>query len=91
MERIRSRGAVHRHLRQVEFEGPLPASGIELTLDGNAVGHVTSATEVDLGAGIRRLGMAMVKAEAEVRNIPLLYAAADGQGTARLLDAPPTF
>lgn len=91
VERIRSRGAVHRHLRQVEFEGPLPARGIELTMDGSAVGQVTSATEMDMGAAVRRFGIAMVKAEAEVRDIPLQYTAASGNGTARLLNAPPTF
>jgi folate-binding protein YgfZ len=91
VERIRSRGAVHRHLRQVEFDGPLPVPGTELTLDGNAIGNVTSATDVDLGEGARRIGLAMVKAEAEVRSAPLQYTAAEGQATARLLNEPPTF
>jgi folate-binding protein YgfZ len=30
VERIRSRGNVHRHLRPLELAGPVPASGAEL-------------------------------------------------------------
>ncbi|HEU5457926.1 MAG TPA: hypothetical protein VFU68_04860, partial [Terracidiphilus sp.] len=41
VERIRSRGNVHRHLRSLELEGPLPAHGTELTLQGAAAGHIT--------------------------------------------------
>ncbi len=32
VERIRSRGSVHRHLRQLELSGPVPAAGAELTI-----------------------------------------------------------
>ena len=40
VERIRSRGNVHRHLRPLELTGPVPASGAELTLeDGTAAGQ----------------------------------------------------
>ncbi len=33
VERIRSRGNVHRHLRPLELSGPVPAGGTELTLE----------------------------------------------------------
>ena len=33
VERIRSRGNVHRHLRPLELSGPVPAGGAELTLE----------------------------------------------------------
>jgi folate-binding protein YgfZ len=97
VERIRSRGNVHRHLRQLELDGPLPAAGTELTLDGAAVGHITSAAELPLASspqpasGPRRFALAMVRAEAEAANQPLSYAASPAAGTARLLAAPPTF
>lgn len=91
VERIRSRGNVHRHLRHLELEGPLPTAGTELTLDGAAVGAITSAAELPLASGPRRFALAMVRAEAELRNQPLVYAAAEASGTARLLAAPPTF
>jgi folate-binding protein YgfZ len=89
VERIRSRGNVHRHLRQVELEGPLPEPGAELTLDGKAVGQVTSAAELPLRAGPRRLALAMVRAEAETACDPLHYAAKEAAGIASLLERPP--
>jgi aminomethyltransferase len=90
VERIRSRGNVHRHLRHLELDGPPPPSGTELTLDGAAVGHITSAAELTLPSGLRRFALAMVRAEAEAANKPLNYDADDAAGTARLLTAPPT-
>ncbi len=91
VERIRSRGNVHRHLRQLEISGPLPALGMELTLEGeaNAVGTITSVAELPLAQGARRLALAMVRAEAEARNLPLTYATPEGSGMARILTAPP--
>ena len=89
VERIRSRGNVHRHLRQVEIEGPLPAPQTELTLDGGSVGAFTSSAELPLPTGARRFALAMLRAEAEVRNLPLVYTTAEGGGTARILAAPP--
>jgi folate-binding protein YgfZ len=90
VERIRSRGNVHRHLRQFELDGPPPPSGTELTLDGAAVGHITSSAELPLPTGPRRFAMAMVRAEAELANKPLNYLADEAAGTARLLAVPPT-
>ena len=91
VERIRSRGNVHRHLRHFELDGPLPAQGVELLLDGAAVGSITSATELPLSGGARRFALAMVRAEAEARNVPFAYATAQGAGTAHRLIAPPVF
>ena len=90
VERIRSRGNVHRHLRQIELDGPIPAAGTELTLDEAAVGHITSAAELPLTSGTRRFALGMVRAEAEAANRPLSYAAGEAAGTARLLAAAPT-
>ncbi|HKF47363.1 MAG TPA: hypothetical protein VKB38_08385 [Terracidiphilus sp.] len=89
VERIRSRGNVHRHLRQVELDGPIPDSGVELTLEGKAVGQVTSAAELPLRAGPRRFALAMVRSEAEAGREPLQYTAKEAAGVARLLDVPP--
>lgn len=90
VERIRSRGSVHRHLRQLELVGPLAPAGTTLTLDGAETGHITSVCELPLPSGLRRFALAMVRAEAETRNLPLNYAAAETAGTARLLAGPPT-
>ena len=91
VERIRSRGSVHRHLRQVELDGPLPAAGVDLMLEGASVGQITSAAELPLTAGARRFALAMLRAEAEVKNEPLSYTAEGGTGTARILAAVPSF
>lgn len=92
VERIRSRGNVHRHLRPVEFSGPVPESGAELKLaDGTAAGHITSAAELKLPAGPRGFALAMIRAEAEVKDQPFTYAAGTAEGTAHILTTPPKF
>ena len=89
VERIRSRGNVHRHLRSLELEGPLPEPGTKLTLDGADAGQITSAAEVPLSAGARRFAIGMIRAEAEARNVPLDYSTGEGGGKARILAGPP--
>jgi len=89
VERIRSRGSVHRHLRHLEITGPLPAAGAELTLDGKAAGNVTSAAELPLASDARTFALSMIRGEAEIRNQPLAYAAGEVTGVARLLATPP--
>jgi len=90
VERIRSRGSVHRHLRPLELSGPLPAAGAELTLEGGAVtGHITSAAELPLTAGRRAFALGMIRGEAEARNQPFTYTAGTAAATARILAAPP--
>jgi folate-binding protein YgfZ len=54
VERIRSRGSVHKHLRQLELDGPLPPAAAELTLDGGtAAGQIANAVELALPKGTR--------------------------------------
>jgi folate-binding protein YgfZ len=88
VERIRSRGNVHRHLRSLQLDGPLPASGTKLTLASAEAGHVTSAAELPLVQGIRIFAMGMIRAEAELRSLPLTYSAGETTGTARILESP---
>lgn len=90
VERIRSRGNVHRHLRPLELEGPVPPPGAELTMEeGKTAGAITSAAELHLASGSRTFALAMVRAEAEQRDQPLAYSGTSGNGTARILNAPP--
>ncbi|HEV2322727.1 MAG TPA: folate-binding protein [Terracidiphilus sp.] len=89
VERIRSRGNVHRHLRPMELAGGVAAAGTELTLEGAAAGQITSAAELKLAAGTRVFALGMLRAEAEARSQEFQYAAGDAAGTARILDAPP--
>jgi folate-binding protein YgfZ len=89
VERIRSRGNVHRHLRQVELMGPVPPAGTELSLGNTSAGNITSAAEFPLNDGNRCFAIAMVRADAEVKKQPLTYAAGSATFQAEILDAPP--
>jgi folate-binding protein YgfZ len=96
VERIRSRGSVHRHLRSLELDGPLPPSGLppsgtKLMLNGAEAGHVTSSAILPLGRGARVFAMGMIRGEAELGKLPLSYTAGEATGTARILTTPPAF
>jgi folate-binding protein YgfZ len=88
VERIRSRGNVHRHLRSLRLDGPLPESGAALTLQGAEAGTITSAAEIPLQTGVQRFAIAMVRAEAEAQNLPLNYTVGESGGTATITPAP---
>ncbi|HET6206968.1 MAG TPA: folate-binding protein [Terracidiphilus sp.] len=90
VERIRSRGNVHRHLRSFELDGPLPSSGTKLTLEGAEAGHITSAAVLPLSGATRVFALGVMRAEAEARNEPLNYEAEGTAGTARFSASPPT-
>ena len=85
VERIRSRGNVHRRLRSLELAGPTPEPGTRLTFDGADAGHITSATELPLPDGARRFAIGMIRVEAETRNLPLQYTVGETIGTATIL------
>jgi folate-binding protein YgfZ len=90
VERIRSRGSVHRHLRSLELFGAVPAAGAALTLEGGAVaGQITSAAELPLHTGSRVFALGMMRGEAEVGNPSFTYTTDAAIGTARILAAPP--
>jgi folate-binding protein YgfZ len=89
VERIRSRGNVHRHLRSLELDGALPDPGTKLALNGAEAGHITSATELPLASGTRLLALGMIRAEAEQRDLPLTYVAGEKTGTARVVTGAP--
>jgi folate-binding protein YgfZ len=90
VERIRSRGNVHRHLRPLEVTGSLPESGAELKLqDGSVAGHITSAVELSLPKGKRIFALGMVRAETEAASQSLNYASGAATGTAQILAEPP--
>jgi folate-binding protein YgfZ len=93
VERIRSRGNVHRHLRQLELDGPPAEAGTEVHFENaagvDAVGGVvTSAVELPLGTH-RRIALGMIRAEAELRGT-LTYTCGEARGTVRILATPPS-
>ena len=96
VERIRSRGQVHRHLRALELflddPAQLPAVGAELRIagapeDAKIAGTLTSVTALQLHGERRILAIGMIRAEAEVGAQPLVLLS----GTARILNSPPKF
>jgi folate-binding protein YgfZ len=92
VERIRSRGNVHRHLRPLELSGPVAAPGTELFQeDGTPAGNITSAAEVPLAAGTRVFALGVVRAEAERQSRPFTYTVGTTKGSGSILAEPPTF
>jgi len=94
VERVRSRGQVHRHLRALELtaepSAELPTAGAELRVSGSdpdakPAGSITSVAAVQLGGARRIFAIAMIRTEAEVGNLALQYPG----GVARILHAPP--
>jgi len=64
VERIRSRGQVHRTLQAFTLTGDLPAAGTALSLDGKPVGELTSIAAIPLDAGALPLGLGYIRREA---------------------------
>ena len=95
VERIRSRGNVHRHLRSLELDGPVPSAGAELMLGETQgkmqAGHITSAAALPLNGGSRVFALGMIRSEAEARKESLSYSANGTTGTAHILAEPPRF
>jgi aminomethyltransferase len=77
VERIRSRGNVHRTLRAFDLTGDLPAAHSVLEADGKAVGELTSVASVPLASGPRNLALGYIRREAleasQARNLPITY------------------
>jgi len=61
VERIRSRGAVHRHFTGFQTEGPAPAPGTKLQANGKDVGEITSVAALPTG---RTVALGYVRKEA---------------------------
>jgi len=90
VERIHSRGNVHRHLRPLELTGPVPEPGTELKLEnGTDAGHITSAAQIALPKATRVFALGRLKSEAESGHQKLSYTANSVQGTARILEEAP--
>jgi folate-binding protein YgfZ len=73
VERIRSRGNVHRTFHAFLLRGDLPLSGAALESDGKPVGEVTSAAAIPLASGSVQLALGYIRREALDRGLPLHY------------------
>jgi folate-binding protein YgfZ len=74
VERIRSRGNVHRTFSGFQLKGALPAAGSPLEADGKQVGELTSIAAIPLPDGETvQLGFGYVRREALDRGATLVY------------------
>jgi len=92
VERVRSRGNVHRALRQFAVENAPaslePGQTIELIAEGaerNPVGVLTSLAHFSLPAFTGALALGTIRSEAIEQRLPLRHSG----GAVRLLDQPP--
>jgi folate-binding protein YgfZ len=79
VERIHSRGQVHRTFARFELTGDLPTLPTPLTLDGKPVGELTSAALIPLASGPTLRALGYIRREAATAT--LTYPG----GTARVL------
>jgi aminomethyltransferase len=63
VERIRSRGNVHRKFTGFEVHGSLPAVGTKLQTNGRDVGEITSAASLPLGGAERLVALGYIRRE----------------------------
>ena len=64
VERIRSRGNVHRKFTGFEIPGELPALGAKVQLDGKDIGEITSTASLPLDASTRPVALGYIRREA---------------------------
>jgi folate-binding protein YgfZ len=64
VERIRSRGAVHRQFMAFTLDGPLPEPGSKIQAGGKEVGEITSSAILPLPAGDRAAALGYLRREA---------------------------
>jgi folate-binding protein YgfZ len=64
VERIRSRGAVHRQFAAFAVKGPAPEPGAKIDADGKEVGEITSGAVLPLPDGDRAVALGYLRREA---------------------------
>jgi len=63
VERIRSRGNVHRKFTGFEIHGALPAPGAKIQVDGKDAGEITSVASLPLGGSLRPVALGYIRRE----------------------------
>jgi folate-binding protein YgfZ len=76
VERIRSRGNVHRTFSAFRLDGELPVAGAALEADNKQIGELTSVAAIPLPSDgtIVQLALGYIRREALDRGLPLHYA-----------------
>ena len=73
VERIRSRGNVHRTFSAFRLEGDLPPAGSTLEAEGKQIGELTSVAAIPLQGNPIQLALGYIRREALDRGLPLTY------------------
>jgi folate-binding protein YgfZ len=73
VERIRSRGNVHRTFTAFRLEGTLPDAGTLLQADSKQVGEITSVAAIPLPTGTVQLALGYIRREALDRRLSVTY------------------
>jgi folate-binding protein YgfZ len=63
VERVRSRGAVHRHYAAFAIDGPAPSPGTEIQVDGKRAGEITSARIIPVNGHQQTLALGYIRKE----------------------------
>ncbi|MGZ4815221.1 MAG: CAF17-like 4Fe-4S cluster assembly/insertion protein YgfZ [Terriglobales bacterium] len=63
VERVRSRGAVHRHYAGFSINGPAPVPGTEIQVGGKRAGEITSARTVPMNGHQQTLALGYIRKE----------------------------
>src|SRR4029077_2562587 len=69
VERIRSRGSVHRKFTAFAVEGTLPEPGAKIMADEKGVGEITSSTILPLPGGDRPVALGYLRREAAEKDL----------------------
>jgi len=79
VERIRSRGNVHRTFHGFVLDGELPGQGTKLEADGKEVGEITSANRIPTQHGERPVALGYIRREALERGAKITYAGGEAK------------
>lgn len=73
VERIRSRGNVHRTFATFLLEGTLPIAGAALVAEDKPIGELTSVATIPIDGKTVQLALGYIRREALERNLPIRY------------------
>ena len=84
VERIRSRGNIHREFQAFQLAGELPPIGAKLQANGKDMGEITSVSLVPIDNGEQLIALGYIRREALESGAKITYPG----GEAKLVDAP---
>lgn len=79
VERIRSRGSVHRKFHGFVLEGEIPGRGTKLESDGKEVGEITSVNRIPTRDGEQSIALGYIRREALERGARITYSGGEAK------------